>query len=266
LNNPEFALFFESSGDDTNSLILIARSELGGGCRVIIKTFSYLAPFSIYIMYRTKGIFYHAFFVIMMIVSILSQTYGIVLTIVIFYYYILYKRRQYMTIFATGAVAVSIIISSMIFVSEVLDAKWASVDVKGQQLGNIFKDMNVFNILFGRGLGCPFRGFDSRGITDYVIEISAVQLFQMGGMLLSWPILYVYFRPIYNIFKTKDVTTILIGSCQLGLFITSLSNPYLWSGASFILIIFYMANSASTSYKKKMIETSNTIAEINKLY
>ena len=76
--------------------------------------------------------------------------------------------------------------------------------------------------------------------------------------------LYVYLKPAIVAMKEKNIISRILGCCQMGLLITSLSNPYIWSGCSFLFIIMLVANESSHYYlnpkiQKKVIQ----IARVN---
>lgn len=206
--------------------------------RVVIKTFVYVIPFSAYIMNRITGWRLHVFFILMMLISLLSQTFGIVLTIIAIYFYILKTRGLKFNLFLSVCILLSIyLISNSLYLDEIISSKEGSAGIKVEQVRNLFKDMDIISFLFGRGIGCNFTNFDSRFISEPVIEVVAVQIFQMGGLLFSFLILYVYLFPAIKALKCTNSNIKVLALYQIGIFLASMFNPYLWGGGTGLLFV-----------------------------
>ena len=222
-------------------LIIISKSPLGA--RILIKTFVFLIPFAIYVMSKIKNAFFYLFFVLILAVLVLSQTLGFIIPIIFFYFYILLRRKKIFAIAMSLFLSAAIVSSTAIYFSDALDTKEESADVKSMQVDNAFKDMNIVSLFFGRGIGCEFKKFDSRGITESTIEVAAIQMFQWGGFIFTVPILFVYILPgVIAMRKQEGSTLQILGLSQVGLFIASLSNPYLWGGTGLLLNVLILAS------------------------
>lgn len=206
--------------------------------RVVIKTFVFMIPFSAYVMNKLKGFWLHLFFLFILLTTLLSQTMGIVFTIVLLYLFILRERGFSKSIFVTIIIisAVYVLFDTLYF-NEVFASKAGSSDLKGEQLSNIFKDLDCFTFFFGRGVGCEFVSFDSRQVTEQIIEIAAVQIFQMGGLIFSFFILYVYLIPALRGLKKDNSNLRSLSLYQIGIFVASMFNPYLWGGGTGLLFV-----------------------------
>lgn len=219
------------------------------GPRVVIKTFVMLVPFAIYVMEKIQGLKFHIFFVLIIILGALSQMFGLIIPVVIFYFYILYKRGERKTIYLTLLGIALFAVSQVMFVKDIMDTKESSADAKSSQIANIFKDMDSLDLLFGRGIGCIFKNFDGRSDATPLLEVSAVQIFQAGGFLFIWLILYVYLRPALKAIKSNnDYQLKLIGLSYLGFFLASLTNPYLLGGGALLLIVMIVAYPRNRAY------------------
>lgn len=221
-------------------LIIISKSSFGA--RIVIKTFVFLVPFAIYVMSKVKNALFYLFFVIILAVLVLSQTMGFIIPVILYYFYILLRRKKKIAIVLSIFFSVAVY-SSTAIISDVLENKEESADVKSMQVDNAFKDMDIATLFLGRGIGCEFKNFDSRGVTESTIEVSAIQMFQWGGLIFIWPILFVYVLPGIIAMRKKEGSILqIMGLSQVGLLIASLSNPYLWGGTGLLMNVLILAS------------------------
>lgn len=212
------------------------------GVRVTFKTFVFLIPFSFYIMYKAKGFLYYLFSGLVLTISVASQTYGIVFPIFAFYFFLLYKRKKKIALVCSALMVFIILSVGAIYVGDLLELKESSASEKSEQMQNLFKGMDGLSLLFGRGIGCVFDGFDIRELKDEpMIEVAFVQIFQWGGLLFTWLVLFVYIKPCIDAIRENDFYSKLLGYSQAGLLLASMSNPYLWGGTGLLLIVFIVA-------------------------
>lgn len=215
--------------------------------RVVVKTFVFIIPFSAYIMNKIIGWRLHIFFILMMLISLLSQTFGIVLTIIAIYFYILKTRGLNFNLVLSICIILSIyLIFDSLYLDEMISSKEGSADIKVDQVRNMFKDMDIISFLFGRGIGCNFTNFDSRLISEPIIEVVSVQIFQMGGLLFSFLILYVYLFPAIKALKYKNSNIRFLALYQIGIFLASMFNPYLWGGGTGLLFVAMLEASSKS--------------------
>lgn len=218
--------------------------------RVVIKTFVFVIPFSIYIMGKLKGIWLHVFFVFMILVCLLSQTLGIVITTIIIYFYTLKMRGKIKYLYLSLLMLIGVyFVFDSIFLEEMFASKEGSASIKSEQIRNLLKDLDFVSFFFGRGIGCVFSNFDSRFISEPIIEVVAVQIFQMGGVLFSFIILYVYLRPAFNTLWNNNIYIRIMSLCQIGIFIASMFNPYLWGGGTGLLFVAMIEACSSQANK-----------------
>lgn len=240
--DPSFALQF----GEEQKLVKIVVNDLG--IRVGIKTFSFIIPFAIYIMSKIHGLYFYIFTIFIIIIAGLSQSIGIVIPIVIYYFFLLFSRNQRSALLISVSIIALIVFVEMESIQAILTEKGNSAGVKTMQVKNLFKDMDFVNLMLGRGIGCEFNNFDSRGIKEVMIEVAAVQIFQSGGLIFSWLILFVYLRPaLIAIKNNKPYLYKLLGYSHLAYFLAAMSNPYLWGGGALLLVIFIIAYPASSS-------------------
>lgn len=224
--------------------------------RVVLKTFVFLVPLTAYEMHRLSGVKFHLVFLLLLFVAIMSQTFGVVLAQLAIYFLFLlkkHKKKEIITICLVGMVVGG---ASYSYIDEnFLINKESSVDYKSDQLNNFSKDMNFLDLLLGRGIGCKFKCFDGRGLNESQIEVAAVQLFQSCGLLFSWVLLYVYLLPALSIgfsFRGGNVRQFLAWS-QTGIFLASMSNPYIWSGGVGLLFIVFTISYNSITNQNQLL-------------
>lgn len=260
-------LLFIGHLSDTLNFIRVGKSDYGG--RVVISTFVYMIPFSIIWMNRLKGVPFLIFSGFMFIIAAFSQTMGILIPIVLYFIYIQIKRKEWGVAIVTLAVCIYLYSISVGFIQEFLYIKSGSVDAKSTQMEELFKDFKDIEYVFGRGIGCLFHNFGGRDVNDPMIEVAIVQIVQMGGLLFSWLLVYVYLGPPLLTLKrnhnkkTSDLDSHVLCFSQLGYFMASLSNPYLWSaGGLFFNVLIEAYN--SNGVRKKLLRTNKKEPELDK--
>ena len=247
--DPPTALHFSESQD----LIMILNYNFIP--RIIIKTFVFVIPTSFFFFNKYDGVKLNLIFVFFLIVSALSQTYALTIGIVLMYIISLKKKGN------SSQLIFSLVMYLIFFLFlyttigqtalEMWDAKGDSVYYKEQQLSNFSKDMDGMKLLLGRGIGAEFVNMDSRHIKESVIEVAAVQLFQYGGLIFSWIILYTYVLVVLPDIKRKfDDPRFFISVSQIGIFMASMSNPYLWGGGMGLFFVVL-----SVSYRASLIKS-----------
>ena len=241
--NPSEALNFSNSQD----LVMILM--YGFFPRVVIKTFVFVPSVALYTFIKYDGKKSLCFFFLFLLISVLSQTFAIIIVVVLEYIFVLLARKDFKSLMITGLLLFcTYIVIFLPIESSFLDVKEGSVSYKSQQVSNVVKDMDGFKILTGRGIGETFTNMDSRKEVEKNIEVSAVQLFQYGGLLFSWLLLYVYFAPIRPLLTMSPHNKgYYIGYSQLGIIIASLSNPYLWGGGMGLFFIILAVAYKSTA-------------------
>lgn len=250
--DPGWGLQFQ----EESSFVMVANYDFMP--RVVLKTFVFLIPLTAYEMHRLSGVKFHLVFLLLLVVGILSQTFGIVLAQLAIYFLFLlkkHKKKEIITICLVGMVVGG---ASYSYIDEnFLSNKESSVDYKSGQLSNFTKDMNFIDFLLGRGIGCKFKNFDGRGLNESQIEVAAVQLFQSCGLLFSWVLLYVYLLPALSIgfsFRGGNVRQFLAWS-QTGIFFASMSNPYIWSGGvGLLFIVFTISYNSITNQNQLLLD------------
>lgn len=240
---PSKALDFSSKQD----LIMILLYDFIP--RVFIKTFVFIIPVALYFFLKYDGLKLFVSFIAVLSLSFLSQTFGIVFVVLILYTLVLYKKKKYGIVLFNIMFGLAVYCFMFLPISgSFLDVKEGSFSYKEQQISNIAKDMDGVKILTGRGIGAVFDELDGRKLKkERTIEVFTVQVFQYGGLLFSWLILYPYFFPILPFLGSGvNDPRFFLSYSQLGIIIASLSNPYLWGGGmGFFFIVITVAYKAS---------------------
>ena len=245
-------LLFIGHLSDTLNFIRVGKSDYGG--RVVISTFVYMIPFSIIWMNRLKGVPFLLFSVFMFIIAALSQTMGILIPIVLYFVFIQIKRKEWGVTIVSLAACIYLYGIFSGFIQDFLYIKSGSIGAKSTQMDEFFKGFKDIEYLFGRGIGCLFHNFGGRDVHDPMIEVAIVQIVQMGGLLFSWLLVYVYLGPPLLTLKRNhdkkitDLNSHILCFSQLGYFVASLSNPYLWSAGG--LFFNVLIEAYCNQYKK----------------
>ena len=232
--NPGYGLGF----NERSKLIMVA--IYGFMPRIVFKNFVFLIPLAIYLLSKCKGWKKHLCFWGVFFIALLSQTFGIVLALLVVYFIFLYRCRAWGVLIPLCLIGG---VSSAIIAGRVRDTfmetKADSTDYKSAQVMNITKNMEGLDYCFGRGLGCQFTNFDGRKISEPIIEVSGVQIFQSGGILFMWLIVYPYLLPVIPCLLSRRRFRKLqaLSLSQFGIFAASFSNPYLWSGSVGLLFM-----------------------------
>lgn len=237
--------------NDRSKLLVIAVYDFMP--RVVFENFVFIVPLASYLMSKTKGVKMHICFALMMVIALLSMTLGLVLALVVVYLVALYWKRSWRSIIPlalVGCLCVYIYINSP-FIQSVLDTKGDSADYKTAQLHNVNKDMEGLDFAFGRGLGCEFKDFDSRRITEPVIEIAGIQMYQSGGFFFIWLIIFPYLIPVipYVLSRKVDKNSQVLALSQTSVFVASMANPYIWSGSVGLLFMMLFISYRSSKTK-----------------
>lgn len=232
--------------NDEQGLILVAVYDFLP--RIVIKTFVFLIPAAAFLISKYNGIKMHLCCLIMIIFALLSMTIGLVVAIICVYCAVLLfqkKRKELLPLIVVGFMG--LILYTTVLNETVFTTKESSADYKTDQMKNFSKDMGGIDLIFGRGIGCEFNDFDSRHVKDYIIEVAAVVVFQSGGLLFSLLFLYAYIGPaIMGVLYSKDHFLQMLSISQIGLFISSLSNPYIWGGTvGLLFVVFIVAYQSS---------------------
>jgi hypothetical protein len=236
--------------NDQQGLILVAVYDFLP--RVVIKTFVFLVPATAYLVFKYNGIKLQLCFLLMVVIALLSMTLGIVVAVICVYLIILLlqkRRKDLIPLIVIGSLGYVVYFG--LYKDTVMDTKENSADYKTEQMNNFTKDMGPVDLLLGRGIGCKFNDFDSRHIKEDIIEVAAVVLFQSGGLFFSLLFLYAYLGPaIIALLYNKDDFLQMLAVSQIGLFISSLSNPYIWGGSvGLLFMVFIVAYQGAMSYK-----------------
>lgn len=220
--------------------------------RIIIKTFVFLVPAASYLLFKFDGVKMHLCFFILLILSLLSQTFGVTIGVLFVYLVVLLKKRKRKVIISYTVLA--FIIGGLYFgvvADSLMENKEGSVGEKQEQVMNITKDMGALDFLFGRGLGVEFVNFDARKCKDTYLEVAAVQIFQSCGLLFSLLFFIAYLFPATTLLrKANNNTEYGLSYAQIGLIVASLTNPYMWSGGVGLLFIVLIV--AYLSVKKQV--------------
>lgn len=223
--------------------------------RIIIKTFVFLVPAASYLLFKLDGVKMHLCFFVLLILSLLSQTFGVTIGVLFVYLVVLLKKRKRKVIIFYTVLA--FIIGGLYFgvvADSLMENKEGSVGEKQEQVMNITKDMGALDYLFGRGLGVEFVNFDARKCKDTYLEVAAVQIFQSCGLLFSLLFFIAYLFPAITLLRKANNNTEYGLSCaQIGLIVSSLTNPYMWSGGVGLLFIVLIV--AYLSVKKTSLKS-----------
>jgi hypothetical protein len=218
--------------------------------RIFLSNFVLILPFSFRLFLGTKKLSLKIIALIfLLILIVISQTYGFLFGLAVGL--VIYFCNQYgpaRTLFFTFFISLVI---TPFFISqsqkvEIEELKANSISVKKEQFVNFDKDMGVYDIFFGRGIGVTFKNFDARRNVDTMLEVSIIQAFQMGGIFGGVLIMFVYVFHIiaygYRMsIKRLSKTGLLLFVSQASIFTASLANPYMWSGGTGLLFIIFMA-------------------------
>lgn len=228
--------------------------------RVVFKNFVLVLPLFFMIFLNNKSIILKLIlFVIILFLIFLSGTYGFFIGLM--FGIIIYFNNKFGT--KVTMVAMLGILLVLYFnmsniqnaLGEANELKQGSISIKFQQVKNITKDMNTFELFMGRGIGSQFVAFDTRNMVDDMLEVSLVQAFQMGGFLTIFVILFIYsfhvikYMAIQFTRKLNDMELFLLIS-QSCIFWSSLANPYIWSGGVGLLFVVLISVFDSKIYYK----------------
>ena len=217
--------------------------------RIVFENFVFLVPMGIYLMAKSKGVKMHLCFFAMIFIALLSQTLGIVGALIVAYMVTLYRKKSWGTLIPLIiAFAVGYFVYTAYVADTIMATKGDSADYKADQVRNFDKDMGVLELAFGRGLGCEFKDFDQRHLTEPIIEVVIVQMFQSGGFFFIWLIIFPYLLPVipYVISRKGDKITQVLSLSQACVFAASLANPYIWSGSvGLLFMMLFEAHRAS---------------------
>lgn len=223
--------------------------------RIIIKTFVFLVPAASYLLFKFDGVKMHLCFFVLLILSLISQTFGVTIGVIFVYLVVLLKKRKRKVLASYTVLA--IIIGGLYFgvvADSLMENKEGSVGEKQEQVMNITRDMGALDYLFGRGLGVEFVNFDARKCKDTYLEVAAVQIFQSCGLLFSLLFFIAYLFPAITLLrKANNNTEYGLSYAQIGLIVSSLTNPYMWSGGVGLLFIVLIV--AYLSVKKTSLKS-----------
>jgi hypothetical protein len=121
-------------------------------------------------------------------------------------------------------------------------SKLYSINTKISQLVNGFTHDNAISFLFGDGIGAPIIGLDERNLkNDFVIEVSPVLIYKVGGVFGSLMIIFIYSNHAIigylKSLKSKNKEIAFLAISQIGMLFASVSNPYIWNGGTGILFV-----------------------------
>lgn len=223
--------------------------------RIIIKTFVFLVPAASYLLFKFDGVKMHLCFFVLLILSLISQTFGVTIGVIFVYLVVLLKKRKRKVLASYTVLA--IIIGGLYFgvvADSLMENKEGSVGEKQEQVMNLSKDMGALDYLFGRGLGVEFVNFDARKCKDTYLEVAAVQIFQSCGLFFSLLFFVAYLFPAITLLrKANNNTEYGLSYAQIGLIVSSLTNPYMWSGGVGLLFIVLIV--AYLSVKKTSLKS-----------
>lgn len=222
--------------------------------RIVLDTFVFIIPMAVYLMEKSKGTRIHLFFLVMLLTALLSMTFGLVLVIIIMYLVILYKKYSLKAIIPFVIVGCLGYFTYVGFIQDtIIETKGDSASFKEAQVENINKNMGAIELLFGRGLGCVFKDYDGRNENEPIIEVAGVQIYQSGGLLFMWLILFPYILPVipFALSSRSDINEQMLSLSQIGIFLASFANPYIWSGSVGLLFMLLFVSYRGSKIKKK---------------
>lgn len=208
-----------------------------------IRVFDSFAPFFplifIYIIDKSKivKLITHIFLLIYIIYVGSIGIWVSYITIMFFYDY-----KKFLLISGIMIVFLSSIYLDLIL--NFLEYKIVSIDVKNSQIDFILSNLSVF----GTGVGVNINIFDRQGVLIENLFLYWVYTYGILGFFMYGLLIVIY--PLYITIKNKyDRIIYYIGLTYLSIIISSISNPYLMSGTSIMILIILISYDLNKSEK-----------------
>ena len=212
--------------------------------RLFLKTSVFFIPVFAYSLLYSKTTFQRLLYSLLVLLQItcfltFGYFFGVIIVLIL---YFAYKGYTYNVIIVSLIILFCITTILIDLESYFSPSKLYSINTKISQLINGFTHDNVISFLFGDGIGAPIIGLDERNLkNDFVIEVSPVLIYKVGGVFGSLMIIFIYSsHAIIGYLKSlnsKNKEIAFLAISQIGMLFASVSNPYIWNGGTGILFV-----------------------------
>jgi hypothetical protein len=148
------------------------------------------------------------------------------------------------------AISASLIILSIFFYGDVnifLEYKMTSMDIKSSQINYLLNNLSIF----GYGVGFEFNIGDRKGVLIENLILYLILTYGIFGFVIYFAIFILY--PFYIFIKHKTKQSIyFLGLTYLSIVLSSVSNPYLMSGTSMVIMMIIVSYEVSINKKGEL--------------
>ena len=238
-------------------------SEYEGIPRVIVKNIVFLFPLLLYVFIyvKTRLLKFIAIFYVLFIM-LLTQTMGLILGFASIILVKLLVDRKFITLTVIIACMIlALYVFSQNYTEWLSHFKIYSIEVKLEQLYGVLSQMDFVDYLFGKGIGAEIINSDRRLLqNDYVIEVAPLLMLFVGGIFGSIILFFIYVFPTFLVAFSdqirKDENMKILLYSHAAIIVTSLSNPYIWSGGIglfFVCMIIASFNNENLKRCRKLV-------------